>query len=191
MSAHSSSSPISSYFASEGASTAPSSPPPEDYSLPHASVFPIKLVSILISFQNHEEQHRKLNDFLERTSIYATAMKRNMEDAKFRALERLSASRVVCPQPKSKKGSPRKGKSKKRVLEDLSSEDYDDAVPSSKRMKLDSVDGERRDQESIFPQPTLLTGVKMKNYQLEGLQWMIALHQNDLSGILGLHRLEL
>ena len=36
----------------------------------------------------------------------------------------------------------------------------------------------------IFQQPELITGAKLKPYQLEGLQWMVSLDQNGISGIL-------
>lgn len=52
---------------------------------------------------------------------------------------------------------------------------------SRKRLKSEDLE----DEVTIFPQPRLITGAKMKNYQLEGLQWMVALHQNGISGILG------
>jgi ATP-dependent DNA helicase len=34
-------------------------------------------------------------------------------------------------------------------------------------------------------QPKLVTGGKLKDYQLEGVEWMISLDQNGISGILG------
>lgn len=37
----------------------------------------------------------------------------------------------------------------------------------------------------VFQQPSLITGAKLKPYQLEGLQWMVSLDQNGMSGILG------
>ena len=37
----------------------------------------------------------------------------------------------------------------------------------------------------VFQQPSLVTGAKLKPYQLEGLQWMVSLDQNGISGILG------
>jgi len=37
----------------------------------------------------------------------------------------------------------------------------------------------------IFQQPALITGATLKSYQLEGLQWMVSLDQNGISGILG------
>ncbi len=63
----------------------------------------------------------------------------------------------------------------------------------SKRRKGDSdtlvttgSGGSDIEEPPIFVQPPLITGAKMKNYQLEGLQWMASLHQNGMSGILGM-----
>jgi hypothetical protein len=36
-----------------------------------------------------------------------------------------------------------------------------------------------------FEQPALLTGAKLKDYQLEGVVWTINLWENGISGILG------
>jgi len=38
----------------------------------------------------------------------------------------------------------------------------------------------------IFPQPELITGAKLKPYQLEGLQWMVSLDQNGLQWMVSL-----
>jgi ATP-dependent DNA helicase len=46
--------------------------------------------------------------------------------------------------------------------------------------------GEGEDARVLtFRQPALVTGAKMKDYQLEGVEWMMGLHQNGISGILG------
>ncbi|KAF8182440.1 hypothetical protein K438DRAFT_2166285 [Mycena galopus ATCC 62051] len=37
---------------------------------------------------------------------------------------------------------------------------------------------------AAFPQPALVTGGRLKDYQLEGLQWMVGLHEQGISGIL-------
>jgi len=64
------------------------------------------------------------------------------------------------------------------------------ASPKGKRKK--GVDGgvvmtqeTEMDDSPIFQQPNLITGAKLKSYQLEGLQWMVSLDQNGISGILG------
>jgi ATP-dependent DNA helicase len=36
---------------------------------------------------------------------------------------------------------------------------------------------------SKFPQPALVTGARLKDYQLEGLDWMVSLDKNDVSGV--------
>lgn len=49
------------------------------------------------------------------------------------------------------------------------------------------IDEEREDiHEQKFKQPSLITGAKMKDYQLEGLAWMVGLYENGISGILGM-----
>lgn len=49
-----------------------------------------------------------------------------------------------------------------------------------KRPKLDA----EVDDARIFRQPQLVTGTKLKDYQLEGVAWMAGLHENGISGIL-------
>lgn len=58
-----------------------------------------------------------------------------------------------------------------------------------KRRKLGSVvdeeDSDLEDKDGLgFKQPALVTGAQLKGYQLEGMQWMVSLHSNGISGIL-------
>jgi ATP-dependent helicase STH1/SNF2 len=39
-------------------------------------------------------------------------------------------------------------------------------------------------KEEITIQPTILEGGQLKNYQLNGLQWLVSLYNNNLNGIL-------
>ena len=63
---------------------------------------------------------------------------------------------------------------------------------SHKGKKRKGADGEAVaideafEEASSFQQPALITGAKLKPYQLEGLQWMVSLDQNGISGILGI-----
>ncbi|CCX34630.1 Similar to Chromatin structure-remodeling complex subunit snf21; acc. no. Q9UTN6 [Pyronema omphalodes CBS 100304] len=50
--------------------------------------------------------------------------------------------------------------------------------------KIDYFNVAHRIKEEINEQPTILTGGKLKDYQLKGLQWMISLYNNNLNGIL-------
>lgn len=47
----------------------------------------------------------------------------------------------------------------------------------------------KEEEPPVFLQPSLITGAKLKSYQLEGLQWMVSLDQNGISGILGMSHL--
>ncbi|KAF7340375.1 putative Helicase [Mycena venus] len=40
------------------------------------------------------------------------------------------------------------------------------------------------DVEVAFSQPALITGARLKDYELEGLQWMIGLHEQGTKGFL-------
>jgi ATP-dependent DNA helicase len=63
--------------------------------------------------------------------------------------------------------------------------------PKGKRRK--GTDGEAvaiheaSEEQLVFQQPSLITGATLKPYQLEGLQWMVSLDQNGISGILGMY----
>lgn len=50
--------------------------------------------------------------------------------------------------------------------------------------KVDYYAVAHRIQETITEQPGILTGGKLKDYQIKGLQWMISLYNNSLNGIL-------
>lgn len=50
--------------------------------------------------------------------------------------------------------------------------------------KVDYYNVAHRVKETVSAQPTILTGGKLKEYQLKGLQWMISLYNNRLNGIL-------
>ena len=88
--------------------------------------------------------------------------------------------------------SSRRGK--KRSPATLS---HNDEPPAKKKRKLQqgqteessqpkTEDGlESKEEHSPFPQPRLVSGARLKPYQLEGLQWMACLHSNGISGILG------
>ena len=42
----------------------------------------------------------------------------------------------------------------------------------------------RKHSQSRFTQPTLVTGGELKQYQLEGVEWLASLYENGLNGIL-------
>lgn len=81
-----------------------------------------------------------------------------------------------------------RGRGKKRTR--VESDDSSDEGGDSKRMKNEDGQalraGEDVEDSSVFQQPALITGAQLKPYQLEGLQWMVSLDTNGISGILGM-----
>lgn len=67
--------------------------------------------------------------------------------------------------------STRKGKRKRKETKSSS---------GRKKIKLEVDESDTR----VFRQPQLVTGTKLKEYQLEGVAWMAGLHENGISGIL-------
>lgn len=113
-------------------------------------------------------------------------------------MEKARAS-YVPPPPSAKPKAPpsfrantRKG-IKKRPLEDAG---VDRAAKRGKKDDGSSEAGEEPSEDAdgdsqAFKQPTLITGAKLKDYQLEGVAWMAGLYQNGISGILGACTFEL
>lgn len=88
---------------------------------------------------------------------------------------------------KTKKGAKqtrRKTKSTKRGRAESDESDAEDEVDrEAKRAKV-QVEGEPQLQAQ-FKQSSLVTGATLKDYQLEGVEWMVSLDSNGASGILG------
>ena len=107
------------------------------------------------------------------------------DTAKLRATAAAKSKQKVS----AKRGAetqPRKGRKRARAVVSDSS---DDEAGSPKRKKKTANQAgpaaEEQAEPSALQQPALITGAKLKNYQLEGLQWMVSLDQNGISGILG------
>lgn len=99
-------------------------------------------------------------------------------------------STYVPPPPSAKpKSSPRKKRrlddsgstraSKRKKIADTPSETEEDGLVDAAEAKAEDADNQ------AFTQPALITGAKLKDYQLEGVAWMVGLYQNGISGILG------
>lgn len=123
-----------------------------------------------------EKRLARLQFVLKRSALYSSILKTRMDEEKARQLvlqaerkkEQAGKKRGRSAIQSSPKGKRKKGANGKAVaVEELEAE----------------ADGEG--DGSLFQQPALITGAKLKPYQLEGLQWMVSLDQNGISGILG------
>ena len=116
---------------------------------------------------------------LDKSTIYTEALKEQMD----RSREKLvSVAQTRTPKAKQKQRAGRSGRhvsgGRKRVR--LGSDDEEDGDEPPKRAR--TLPGETK---PAFEQPALLTGAKLKDYQLEGVAWMVTLWENGISGILG------
>lgn len=89
--------------------------------------------------------------------------------------------------PKAKpkpKGKQTRRKSKKRGrAEDENDYEEEEEDHQAKRAKLEEVQIVQSDTK--FKQSALITGATLKDYQLDGVEWMVSLDSNGASGILG------
>ena len=87
----------------------------------------------------------------------------------------------------SKGKKRRRGDEKYKVSEYLDEEDL--AAAASAAAAEDAEKGKDEEGETAAPsgertQPALITGAKMRDYQLDGTEWLISLYENGLNGIL-------
>jgi ATP-dependent DNA helicase len=111
-----------------------------------------------------ETRFQKLEALLEKSRVYSRIMKERMEQAR----QNMQAKSVSTPTARKPNTSAR-GKGKKRPRTEEEEEDDDSTEPE----ELPPIE-----------QPSLITGTKLKSYQLEGLAWMASLYENGISGIL-------
>jgi ATP-dependent DNA helicase len=114
---------------------------------------------------DEETRLQQLNSLLEKSRVYTSILKERMEQARLNMQAKAASTPVSTPKPK--RGRPPKGRKRARVDE----EDEGEALVTV---------------EDLPPieQPALITGTKLKSYQLEGLAWMASLYENGISGIL-------
>ncbi|KJA16745.1 hypothetical protein HYPSUDRAFT_171034 [Hypholoma sublateritium FD-334 SS-4] len=121
-----------------------------------------------LAFDESETERRlaRLQSVLQRSAVFSSILKDRMDEEKARQLA-IQAERREQLEHMPRAGRP--SKKKKGV--------HGEAIPVE--------DPKGKDEEPpVFMQPALITGAKLKPYQLEGLQWMVSLDQNGISGIL-------
>ena len=124
---------------------------------------------------------------LQKTSIFTEALKDQMDCT--REKHAAVAAAAIQKRPKKTKQNKLVGRSGrhlsgrgKRTRLDSDDEDHSDeeAEEPLKRVKVLPDDA-----KPAFVQPALVTGAKLRDYQLEGVAWMVSLWENGISGILG------
>ena len=125
---------------------------------------------------------------LQRSSIFTEALKDQMD----RTREKHAAVAAAASTQKRSKmtnqnkrvGGPGRRVSGRGKRTRLDSDDEDHSEEETegplKRIKVHPDD-----PKPAFVQPALVTGAKLRDYQLEGVAWMVSLWENGISGILG------
>jgi ATP-dependent DNA helicase len=120
-----------------------------------------------LEHQNLPTQLKKLQDILAKSTLYSNFLRERMEEDRRRTLEESQQ------QTGKKRGRPSgpDTKGKKRAKKDVAGvfSEVADAIA---------------EDANVFEQPALISGATLKPYQLEGLQWMVSLDKNGISGIL-------
>ncbi|KAJ2503296.1 putative ATPase [Coemansia sp. RSA 1972] len=119
-----------------------------------------------------EEKQRmqRLNFLLEKSAAYVTFVARRLED------KRAEKRQVKRPAPEAKKG---KRKTKKQRIADSEAKDADESEAKDEDEER-IINGQRVSAR----QPRAISGGIMKDYQLEGMEWLASLYENGLNGIL-------
>ena len=95
---------------------------------------------------------------------------------------RHGAAKVAEPAAKPRRGAATKIK----ALPDA--DDDDDAVIEEALTKMTKSPKKRKreddEEEPEHQQPALVTGAKLRDYQVAGVEWLITLYENGLNGIL-------
>ncbi|KAF9033292.1 hypothetical protein BDZ89DRAFT_1100936 [Hymenopellis radicata] len=177
----SSSSTVSRCSEAPSLTTAASSPSPEtDITLDATSE-----VEATIELDDEVAQkYAQLTQVLEKSMLYSGLLYDQLKAT----TAQHQAAQVKKLQPRTSRSQgriPRRGR--KRAVESES----EDEAPVPKKPKLEDYDLSnlveptlREEDRKTLPQPALITGATLKDYQIEGLQWMVSLHQNGISGIL-------
>ncbi|XP_059623678.1 ATP-dependent DNA helicase DDM1-like [Cornus florida] len=130
----------------------------------------------------NDTQFTKLDELLTQTQLYSEFLLEKMDDITFNGVEEDNATVKV---KKRGRGSKRKAatdynnRMAKRAVAVMLTRSQEGTAP--KDMNLTEEERTEKEQTELVP---LLTGGKLKSYQIKGVKWMISLWQNGLNGIL-------
>ncbi|KAG7088716.1 hypothetical protein E1B28_012684 [Marasmius oreades] len=132
-----------------------------------------------------EKRYARLNCVLEKSKTYSNILKEAMESQRAQRAQASNQDTISSPKPTPKSKGTRSRKTRKRVIvEDSDEEEGEHVAKRSKASHQVSEAPPTAEGTTIFTQPDSITGATLKDYQLEGLQWMVSLHQSGVSGIL-------
>ncbi|KAI9463179.1 SNF2 family N-terminal domain-containing protein [Boletus coccyginus] len=126
--------------------------------------------------QQFQDRFARLERLLEKSFTYSNLLGAQMDKEKRTSALRAAMHVASDTNTGTRKRAPRKPP-KRRVP-------ASDDEPSPDKPSLDLVGTDAAGVRHEFLQPALVTGGKLKDYQLEGVEWMVSLDKNGVSGIL-------
>lgn len=129
----------------------------------------------------NDSQFTKLDELLTQTQLYSEFLLEKMDSITFNRVEDKESEIVEVK--KRGRGSKRKAeynnRKAKRAVAAMLTRSKEGATPED--VNLTEEERAEKEQAGLVP---LLTGGKLKSYQIKGVKWLISLWQNGLNGIL-------
>ncbi|KAI3405653.2 IRC5 [Candida oxycetoniae] len=144
----------------------------------------------------------RLNNLIEKSQIYSKIIADNILQTTLENQKQPQEKAVVTnddnddnddvsqQKKKRRKTNNRKLKQPKRDIVAMMSTKISESTKTTRdqieksQSYHSTVDEQQQQQQQQQKQPKLITGGTLKNYQLDGLEWLVTLYQNGLNGIL-------
>ncbi|XP_062102383.1 ATP-dependent DNA helicase DDM1 [Humulus lupulus] len=132
----------------------------------------------------NDSQFTKLDELLTQTQLFSEFLLEKIDDITNNGIEQ----ETETTEKKKRGGRKRKnaanyntGKAKRAVAVMLTRSQDNESNETAEDMNLTAEERCEKEQRELVP---LLTGGKLKSYQIKGVKWLISLWQNGLNGIL-------
>jgi ATP-dependent DNA helicase len=140
--------------------------------------------------QDLQERLKRLNILLEKSSVYTSLLGERMNQTSqmyHQSRDNSASTTSQAPNPRRQSGRDASDLSKAQTGSKRARDETHDADGNAKRLKSDDqVSTSLSDQENVprFKQPEDITGAKLRDYQLVGVEWLTSLWANGVNGIL-------
>lgn len=173
------------------ASTPASSPPPsEEPGIETVSSRQLSEVPLLDDDDEFQGRLARLERILDKSFTYSQLLGEQMDKEK--RTSALRAAMAMSSKPKStnastttrRRGALQRAPRKRPRCSDLEPEHN---TKDADEVKEEATNPDANDPSAPRPkflQPSLITGATLKDYQLDGVEWMVSLDKNGVSGIL-------
>ncbi|WOL03050.1 ATP-dependent DNA helicase DDM1 [Canna indica] len=132
-----------------------------------------------------DPQFSKLDELLTQTQLYSEFLLEKMDDITFNTLENTAEAEDQTKGKKTGRGRKRKAATQynnrkaKTAVQAMLTRSREALTPED--AGLTEEERAEKEQSELVP---LMTGGKLKSYQIKGVKWLISLWQNGLNGIL-------